>query len=89
MWAQTLHSIPAGSDTSCANAGSIACLLLQSIGNEQGPTGGKGLAQVTFIQRLNTKGGSAPADGCSVTGDVGKQTLVPYSADYYFFHDRK
>jgi hypothetical protein len=23
--------------------------------------------------------------GCSVPSDVGKQTLVPYTADYYFF----
>jgi hypothetical protein len=87
VWAQVLHSntIPAGSDPSCPNAGSIACLLLQSIGSQQGPTGGRVMTNVTFIQRLNTKGGSAPADGCSTAADVGKQTLVPYTADYYFF----
>jgi len=78
-------SIPAGSDPSCPNSGSIACLLLQSIGTQAGPTGGKGLASTTFVQRLNTAGGSAPATGCAVSGDVGKQTLVPYTADYYFF----
>jgi len=85
VWAQAQHAIPAGSDASCPNTGAIACLLLQSIGNQQGPTGGKSLAQVTFVQRLNTKGGSAPANGCSVAADVGKQALVPYTADYYFF----
>ena len=85
VWAQTVHSIGAGTDASCPNTGAIACLLLQSIGNDQGPTGGKSLAQVTFVQRLNTKGGSAPAQGCSVAADVGKQALVPYSADYYFY----
>jgi Protein of unknown function (DUF3455) len=68
---------------------SIACLPLQSIGSEKGPAGGKGMTQTTFIQRLNTKGGSAPADGCLVAGDVGKQTLVPYTADYYFFRKDK
>ena len=78
-------SIPAGSDPSCPNTGSIACLLLQSIGSQQGPTGGKIMTITTFVQRLNTNGGSAPADGCSVAADVGKQTLVPYTADYYFF----
>ena len=80
-------AIPAGSDPSCPNAGSIACLLLQSIGNQQGPTGGKILAKTTFVQRLNTKGGSAPddADGCGSIANVGKQRLVPYTADYYFF----
>jgi Protein of unknown function (DUF3455) len=80
-------SIPAGSDPSCPNTGSIACLLLQSIGSLQGPTGGKFLTQTTFVQRLNTKGGSAPddADGCGSTTNVGNQRLVPYTADYYFF----
>jgi hypothetical protein len=43
------------------------------------------MTKVTFIQRLNTQGGSAPADGCSTAADVGKQALVPYTADYYFF----
>jgi hypothetical protein len=87
VWAQVLHSntIPAGSDPSCPNAGAIACLLLQSIGSQQGPTGGRVMTNVTFIQRLNTKGGTAPSDGCSTAADVGKQTLVPYTADYYFF----
>src|SRR5258708_7308374 len=86
VWGKTLASIPAGSDASCPNAGAIPCLLLQSIGSQQGPTRGKFMTQITFIQRLNTKGGSAPAIGCAVPGDVGKQTLVPYSADYFFFH---
>ncbi|HEX3876717.1 MAG TPA: DUF3455 domain-containing protein [Bryobacteraceae bacterium] len=88
VWAQVLNNtaIGAGTDPSCPNTGSIACLLLQSIGSQQGPTGGRALTQVSFIQRLNTKGGSAPAEGCSLAGDVGKQALVPYTADYYFFH---
>lgn len=86
VWAQTVDSIPAGTDPSCSHANSIACLLLQSVGNAEGPTGGKLLARTTFVQRLNTRGGLAPLTGCSVAGDVGKQTLVPYAADYYFFH---
>jgi hypothetical protein len=85
VWGQALHAIPAGSDASCPNAGAISCLLLQVIGSEQGPSGGKLLTTATYIQRLNTNGGSAPASGCSVPTDVGKQTLAPYSADYYFF----
>lgn len=88
VWGQRLGSIPAGSDQSCPNTGSIACLLLQSAGSEAGPSGGNLLAQTTFIQRLNTKGGSAPDTGCSALSDVGQQTLVVYSADYYFFHAR-
>jgi hypothetical protein len=85
VWAQTQHFITAGTDSSCPNSGAIACLLLQVIGDEEGPAGGKSLTRTTFIQRLNTRGGSAPATGCAVPGDVGKQTLVPYSADYFFF----
>jgi Protein of unknown function (DUF3455) len=85
VWAQKTNFIPAGSNASCPNAGAIDCLLLQTIGSEQGPAGGRALTKTTFIQRLNTNGGSAPATGCSVSTDVGKQALVPYSADYYFF----
>jgi Protein of unknown function (DUF3455) len=85
VWAQPLNAIPAGSDSSCPNFGSIGCLLLQAIGWEQGRAGGNMMAKTTFIQRLNTQGGSAPATGCSAATDVGKQALVPYSADYYFF----
>jgi Protein of unknown function (DUF3455) len=85
VWAQKSNAVHAGSEASCPNDGAIDCLLLQTIGSEQGPTGGKILAKTSFIQRLNTKGGSAPVLGCSVFSDVGKQTLVPYSADYFFF----
>jgi len=88
VWAAVLHgnTIPAGSDPSCPNSGSIACLLLESIGSEAGPTGGTILSKTTFVQRLNTNGGSAPTTGCFDSGDVGNQALVPYTADYYFFH---
>jgi Protein of unknown function (DUF3455) len=89
VWAQTLQSIPAGSDPSCPNSGAIACLLLQAIGSEHGATGGRVMSKTTFVQRLNTNGGSAPADGCKVETDVGKHALVPYTADYYFFHEVK
>jgi Protein of unknown function (DUF3455) len=44
------------------------------------------MTKTTYIQRLNTSGGSAPASGCAAPTDIGKQTLVPYSADYYLFH---
>jgi hypothetical protein len=88
VWAAVLNgnSIPAAADEpSCPNTGSIACLLLQTIGSLPGPTGGTTLSKTTFVQRLNTNGGSAPSIGCSTSDDVGNQTLVPYTADYYFF----
>jgi hypothetical protein len=81
VWATATAHIDAGSDASCPNSGSIPCLLLQSIGNQKGPTGGKLLANVTFVQRLNTDGGVAPTSACS----VGQTQLVPYTTDYYFF----
>ena len=81
VWATATGHIDAGTDASCPNAGSIACLRLESVGNQQGPTGGRLLAKTTFVQRLNTNGGSAPTTACS----VGQTQLVPYTADYYFF----
>src|SRR6266403_6200726 len=88
VWAQKKNSITAGSDASCPNGGAIDCLLLQVIGSDEGPAGGKSLTKTTFIQRLNTNGGSAPANpatGGLASTDVGHQLLVPYSADYFFF----
>ena len=81
VWAKATGIITAGSDASCPNAGAIPCLLLQSIGNQEGPTGGRILAKTTFVQRLNTNGGAAPTTTCS----VGQTQLVPYTADYVFF----
>jgi hypothetical protein len=34
---------------------------------------------------LNIKGGSAPTDSCLSPSEIGKQILVQYSADYFFF----
>jgi hypothetical protein len=79
----------AGTEPACPNSGSIACLLLETVGSQAGPTGGTILSQTTFVQRLNTNGGLAPADGCFTSEDVGKQALVPYTADYFFFRKAK
>ena len=90
VWAKALTPpVTSGSDASCPNAGAIPCLLLLTIGSKTGPSGGQDMSQTTFIQRLDTNGGSAPPTGCSVPADVGKQALVPYTADYYFFRKDK
>jgi len=48
-------------------------------------TAGKGrFGQVTFIQRLGTKGGKAPATGCDAAHN-GNELRVDYSADYYLY----
>jgi hypothetical protein len=39
---------------------------------------------VTFIQRLATIGGNAPADGCNA-GTVNAEAPIDYSANYYFY----
>ncbi|HXJ90970.1 MAG TPA: DUF3455 domain-containing protein [Candidatus Binatia bacterium] len=82
VWAVATGHIDAGTDpASCPHDGAIPCLRLQSIGNLKGPSGGRLLANVSFVQRLNTNGGAAPTTSCS----VGQTQLVGYTADYYFF----
>ena len=47
-------------------------------------TGNGAMSNITYIQRLNTKGGVAPADACSA-GSVGAKRQVAYQADYVFY----
>jgi hypothetical protein len=42
------------------------------------------LTRVTSIQRINTKGGKAPASGCDAA-HAGQEERAPYTADYVFF----
>jgi hypothetical protein len=82
VWMVKVKGIdPSSEIASCSHTGSIQCLLLQSVGNLKGPTGGNLLANATFIQRLNTAGGAVPTTACT----VGQTQLVPYTADYFFF----
>jgi hypothetical protein len=62
------------------NADSIPWLLITVVNH----SGDGALARVTSIQRLNTKGGKAPASGCDSV-HAGQEVRVPYSADYLFF----
>jgi hypothetical protein len=59
---------------------SIPWLLVDVVSHE----GDGVLSRVTKIQRLNTKGGKAPASGCNST-HAGQEVRVPYSADYLFY----
>ena len=58
----------------------IPWLRLQSV-----TTGGPGIfSSVTWVQRVNTQGGVAPA----TPGDsIGASAEVPYTADYYFYRE--
>ena len=59
---------------------SIPWLLVKVVSRE-----GEGvLARVTSVQRINTKGGKAPASGCDAE-HAGQEVRVAYSADYVFF----
>jgi len=41
-------------------------------------------SKIASVQRLNTKGGKAPADGCT-QAKVGTEVRIPYTANYYFY----
>lgn len=62
------------------DADSIPWLLVNIVGHE----GSGVLSHATTIQRINTKGGKAPASGCDA-GHVGAEVRVAYSADYLFY----
>jgi hypothetical protein len=72
-------------DANYVAPGAIPWLVLETAGTAAGPTGGAFMTQTTFIQRVNTSGGVAPATGCSDDDHIGKVALVPYTTDYFFY----
>jgi hypothetical protein len=63
-----------------AHAEAIPELLLQATGHD-----GKGqMADVSYIQRLETVGGLSPSAGCDA-GHVGASARVDYTATYFFY----
>ena len=72
-------------DANFVRKDSVAWLKLKASGSDVGPTGGDRLTKTTFIQRLNTVGGLAPASGCSTFEDLNRRVHVPYFADYFFY----
>jgi uncharacterized protein DUF3455 len=80
VWASVVNSVTVKQD-------SIPWLLLnvKDTGTQVGPTGGDRLTKTTFIQRLNTVGGVAAPEGCLSTLDLGRETFVDYTADYFFY----
>ena len=59
---------------------SIPWLLVNVVSHE----GNGQLSPITTVQRLNTKGGKAPASGCDAA-HTGQEIRIPYSADYLFY----
>jgi hypothetical protein len=87
VWGQ---AIAQSTDPNFVTPGAIPWLLVRVVGAKNGPGGDFGLRRgvltaTTFIQRLNTVGGSAPTTDCSLATDVGKKAFVPYTADYFFY----
>lgn len=63
------------------DSNSIPWLLLEAVS-----TGGPGIySSVTYIQRLNTKGGLPPAGPGSL---IGETVQIPYTAEYYFYREQ-
>src|SRR5262245_4131452 len=62
--------------------GAIPWLLLKSTAN----SGNGVFGRVTFIQRVNTIGGAAPAEAGAFIGD---EARVPYTTEYYFYRAAK
>jgi hypothetical protein len=77
--------VAASADSAFVEPGAINWLLLEAAITESGHEGGDTLTDTTYIQRVNTSGGIAPATGCSDPGHVGAVALVPYSTDYFFY----
>ena len=86
VWARLVQP---STDTDYVAAGAIPWLLLEVVGRAEGPVGGAMLSDTTFIHRVNTAGGVAPATGCSTTANVGAIALVPYSTDYFFYREKE
>jgi Protein of unknown function (DUF3455) len=66
--------------TGSGGTGNIPWLLLQAVVTTAGSDGDR-LTSTTWVQRLNTSGGVAPAGTCT----PGDRTAVRYSADYFFW----
>jgi uncharacterized protein DUF3455 len=82
VWAALIKS---STDPNFVAPDAIAWFLLQAKGAQYGPTLGHKLTYTTYVQRVNTAGGLPPAGGCTAATDVGRKTLVPYTADYVFY----
>ena len=82
VWAAAVET---SSDAAYVAPGAIPWLKLKVMGAQLGPDGGRALARATFIQRVNTAGGVAPATGCATAANIGARVYVPYATDYVFY----
>jgi hypothetical protein len=85
IWGKVMPG-DSSADPAFVAPGAIAWLRITVVGAEEGPTHGDTLTLTTYVQRLNTSGGLAPATGCTASSDVGNQAFMPYTADYFFYN---
>lgn len=81
IWARLVKAVS-------VNADAVAWLKLEVVGRARGPAGGDTLFETTFVQRLSTQGGLAPATGCDNPQDIGRKAFIPYTADYFFYRPK-
>jgi plastocyanin len=77
-------AVGAREDGVTVSPSAIDWLLLRATSATPGPDGGGQLAATSYVQRVNTTGGLAPAGGCDAT-TIGAAAEVPYTADYYLY----
>lgn len=82
VWARAVQP---STDPVYVDPDAIPWLLLEYAGVQAGPKRGTRLVHTSYLHRVNTEGGKAPATGCADAADVGKKALVPYEADYFFY----
>ena len=81
-WASTDGSKPTGTQVAVAPGG-MGNIPMQLV--KANPAMGQGaMSGVSYIQRVATKGGVAPAMPCNA-GTLGQQQIVTYQADYIFY----
>jgi hypothetical protein len=68
------------------DATAIPWLRLAVASTEAGPNGDR-LAHTTYVQRIATMGGLAPAAAACNAATTGTMAEVPYTADYYFWKE--
>ncbi|MFM9438473.1 hypothetical protein ACFDR9_005580 [Janthinobacterium sp. CG_23.3] len=82
-WEANDGSKVTGKQLAVAPSGNPASIPLQLV--QASPSTGTGaMVGITYIQRINTKGGVAPGDACTAD-TVGVKKLVKYEADYVFY----
>lgn len=86
-WSSTDGSSVVGkklAQSDAPDATAIPWLLVGAVST----TGTGVFSDVSYVQRVATSGGKAPASGCGAE-NVGSETHVPYEADYFFYRGGK